>query len=69
MRRCRFLSYAEYIALHEASHEVTFLHQLLSGLELLDPGPTTLYSDNDVASLVPLHLLGFFVLTHLWAWL
>jgi hypothetical protein len=25
--------YAEYIALHEASHEVTFLRQLLSGLD------------------------------------
>jgi hypothetical protein len=42
--------YAEYIALHEASHEATFLWQLLSGLDLLDPCPTTLYCDNDAAS-------------------
>ena len=42
--------YAEYIALHEASHEATFLRQLLSGLDLLDSGPTTLYCDNDAAS-------------------
>ena len=42
--------YAEYIALHEVSHEATFLCQLLSGLDLLPPGPTTLFCDNDAAS-------------------
>ena len=32
--------YAEYIALHDAGHKVTFLRQLLSGLQLLPTGPT-----------------------------
>jgi transposase InsO family protein len=42
--------YAEYIALHDASHEVVFLRQLLSGLQLLPPKATTLHCDNDAAS-------------------
>jgi len=42
--------YAEYIALHEASHETTFLHQLLDGLNFLPEGPTPLHCDNDAAS-------------------
>ena len=42
--------YAEYIALHEASHEMVFLRELLSGLQLLPSGATQLYCDNDAAS-------------------
>ena len=42
--------YAEYIALHSASHEVVFLRQLLEGLQLLPSGPAHLYCDNDAAS-------------------
>jgi hypothetical protein len=44
--------YAEYIALHEASHEAIFLRQLLHGLDLLSPSSTPLYCDNDAASLL-----------------
>ena len=39
--------YAEYISLHEASHEVLFLRQLLNGLHLPLSEPTPLYCDND----------------------
>jgi hypothetical protein len=42
--------YAEYIALHEASHETTFLRQLLDGLGFLPEGPSPLHCDNDAAS-------------------
>ena len=42
--------YAEYIALHEASHEVVFLRQLLEGLHFLPSEPTQLLCDNDAAS-------------------
>jgi hypothetical protein len=42
--------YAEYIALHDASHETIFLRQLLEGLGLAQPNPTTLHCDNDAAS-------------------
>jgi hypothetical protein len=42
--------YAEYIALHNASHEVVFLRQLLEGLRLLPSGPSHLLCDNDAAS-------------------
>ena len=42
--------YAEYIALHEASHETTFLQQLLDGLGFLPEGPSPLHCDNDAAS-------------------
>ena len=42
--------YAEYIALHEASHEIVFLRELLSHLLHPISSPTTLYCDNDAAS-------------------
>ena len=42
--------YAEYIALHNAAHEVVFLRQLLEGLHLLPSGATHLLCDNDAAS-------------------
>jgi hypothetical protein len=42
--------YAEYIALHEASHEIVFLRQLLEGLHFLPSGATQLLCDNDAAS-------------------
>jgi hypothetical protein len=42
--------YAEYIALHDASHEAVFLRQLLDGLRFLPSGATTLFCDNDAAS-------------------
>jgi hypothetical protein len=41
--------YTEYISLHNASHEVIFLRQLLDGLALLPSDPTPLYCDNDAA--------------------
>ena len=44
--------YAEYIALHKASHEAIFLRQLLHGLHLLSPLATPLYCDNDATSLL-----------------
>jgi hypothetical protein len=42
--------YAEYIALHDASHEEVFLRELLSGLRLLPSEASKLYCDNDAAS-------------------
>jgi hypothetical protein len=42
--------YAEYIALHDASHETMFLRQLLEGLNLAQSEPTPLHCDNDAAS-------------------
>jgi hypothetical protein len=44
--------YAEYIALHEVSHEAIFLRQLLNGLHLLPPTTTPLYCNNNAASLL-----------------
>ena len=44
--------YAEYIALHEASHEVVFLRELLSTLISGDPSPTVVYCDNDAAAIL-----------------
>jgi hypothetical protein len=41
--------YAEYIALHDASHETTFLRQLLDGLGVPQRCATTLHCDNDAA--------------------
>jgi hypothetical protein len=41
--------YAEYIALHDAAHEVTFMRQLLDGIHMLPSGPTQLLCDNDAA--------------------
>jgi hypothetical protein len=42
--------YAEYIALHDASHEAVFLRQLLSGVDLSPVRSTPLYCNNDAAS-------------------
>lgn len=42
--------YAEYIALHETTHEAIFLRQLLAGLHLLPSAPTRLLCDNDAAT-------------------
>jgi hypothetical protein len=42
--------YAEYIALHDASHETLFLRQLLDGIGLSQHHPTPLHCDNDAAS-------------------
>jgi transposase InsO family protein len=42
--------YAEYIALHDAAHEIVFLRQLLKGLHLLPSDATLLFCDNDAAS-------------------
>jgi hypothetical protein len=41
--------HAEYISLHDASHKVIFLRQLLDGLHLSLTEPTPLYCDNDAA--------------------
>ena len=40
--------YAEYIALHDSSHEVTFLHELLSSLHFRTSLPTPIHCNNDV---------------------
>lgn len=42
--------YAEYIALHAATHEAVFLRQLLTELSLSPTQPTPLYCDNDAAT-------------------
>jgi len=42
--------YAKYIALHDASHEATFLRQLLDGLGFSASTPTPLHCNNDAAS-------------------
>ena len=44
--------YAEYIALHEASHEAIFLRELLLSLRVSDNSPTPLHCDNDAASIL-----------------
>ena len=44
--------YAEYIALHEASHEAVFLRELLDGINLLPSLPTPIHCDNDAASIL-----------------
>ncbi len=41
--------YAEYISLHDASHELIFLHQLLEGLDMPLSDAMPLYCDNDTA--------------------
>ena len=41
--------YAEYIAIHDATHEVLFFRQFLDGLDMPVLGPTPLYCDNDAA--------------------
>jgi hypothetical protein len=42
--------YAEYITLHDASHEASFLRQLLDGLRFSKPRSTPLHCDNDATS-------------------
>jgi Reverse transcriptase (RNA-dependent DNA polymerase) len=44
--------YAEYIALHDASHEAIFLRQLLEGLGFAISNPTTIHCDNHAASII-----------------
>jgi hypothetical protein len=41
--------YAEYIAIHDASHEVLFFRQFLDGLDIPIREPTPLFCDNDAA--------------------
>ena len=42
--------FAEYVALHDASHEAIFLRQLLDCLDFPCRGATTVYCDNDAAT-------------------
>ena len=42
-------TYTEYISLHDASHKVLFLWQLLDSLHFSIDGPTQLYYNNDMA--------------------
>jgi len=42
--------YAEYMALHDATHETIFLRQLLAGLHFLPSSPSRLLCDNDAAT-------------------
>jgi hypothetical protein len=42
--------YAEYIALHDTTHKIVFLRQLLEGLHILPSGATPLFCDNDAAT-------------------
>ena len=46
------LCYVEYIALHHASKELLFLHDLLTDLGFSTSGPTPLHCDNDAACLL-----------------
>ena len=39
--------YAKYIALHDSSHELAFLHELLTGLGFTPPTATPLLCDNN----------------------
>jgi hypothetical protein len=41
--------YAEYIALHDSSHEVAFLRELLAGLHFGTSHPTPIHCNNDAA--------------------
>jgi hypothetical protein len=41
--------YAEYIALHDSSHKVAFLHELLSGLHFGTSNPMPIHCNNDAA--------------------
>jgi hypothetical protein len=41
--------YAKYIALHDSSHKLVFLRQLLAGLGFGPTSPTPILCDNDVA--------------------
>jgi hypothetical protein len=41
--------YAEYIALHDSSHELSFLCELLTGLGFAPHGATPVLCDNDTA--------------------
>jgi len=41
--------YTDYIAIHDASHEVLFLHQFLDGLGMPIHDATPLFCDNDAA--------------------
>lgn len=43
------LCYAKYVSLHNASHEVLFLHQLLDGLHIFQDDPTHVYYNNNAA--------------------
>ena len=42
--------YANYITLHNTSHKIVFLRQLLDSLHFLPSGPAHLYCDNDTVS-------------------
>jgi hypothetical protein len=41
--------YAEYIALHDMSHKLAFLHKLLTGLNFRPISSTPILCDNDAA--------------------
>jgi len=60
------LCYAEYIALHEASHEVVFLRELLSGVGLLPSHPTPIHCDNDTASILSEDHIWHPQVKHIW---
>lgn len=44
--------YAEYIALHDATHEANFLRQLLAGLQLHPSKATPIHCDNEAAAIL-----------------
>ena len=44
--------YAEYIALHNITHEANFLHQLLAGLQLHPPKVTPIHCDNEATAIL-----------------
>ena len=44
--------YAEYIALHEASHKAIFLRELLDEIDFLPTGPTPIHCDNNAVSIL-----------------
>ena len=58
--------YAEYVALHKASHETIFLCQLLEGLSFLPNRPTPLLCNNDTASRLTKDQTGHPSVKHIW---
>jgi len=58
--------YAEYIALHNSSHELVFLRQLLTGLSFGPANPTPILCDNDAAHRLAEDHVGHPNVKHIW---
>ena len=58
--------YAEYITLHDSSHEVAFLQELLAGLHFGTPYPTPIHCDNNVVHRLAEDHIGHPNVKHIW---